>query len=91
MPPSSASRSPCLLERQRPTNGRLSPPRGSRRGLGWSCEIAEVGADCNIVDHTTVDRSTVGHSTVEIVCWIVCVVVSAATAAVGVAAVAAEI
>ena len=87
-PPSSASRSLRPLERQRPMNGRLSPPRGSRRGLGWSCEIAEVGADCNIVDHTTVDRSTVGHSTVF---EIVYVEIFAATAAVGVAAVAAEI
>ena len=72
-------------------NGRLSPPRGLHRGLGWSCEIAEVGVGYNIGDHTTVDHSIVGRNTVENFCLIVCGVVSAAIATVGVAAVAAKI
>ena len=71
-------------------NGRLSRPRGLRRGLGWSHEIVEVGVG-NIGYRTIVDHSTVGPSTVENFCLIVCGFVSAATAAVGVAAVAAMI
>ena len=43
-------------------NERLSRPRGSRRGLGWSHEI-EVGFD-NIDYRTIVGRSTVDPSTV---------------------------
>ena len=89
-PPSSASRSPRPLERQRPTNGRLSRPRGSRRGLGWSHEIVEVGVG-NIGYRTIVGHSTVDPSTVENFCSFACCFVSAATAAVGVAAVAAMI